>query len=80
MTPRTKSRAALPLLRSYSPHFGRLNMMVGDAHLDNAIVSVLDGHSFALCFLGGALGAELRPLGADRFGQSGLPHEVYDAL
>ncbi|MDE0330257.1 MAG: hypothetical protein OXL41_00155 [Nitrospinae bacterium] len=55
-------------------------MMVGDAHLDNAIVSVLDGHSFALCFLGGALGAELRPLGADRFGQSGLPHEVYDAL
>ena len=48
-------------------------MMVGDAHRDNPVVSVLDGHSLALSFLGGAPGT-------DQFGQSGLPHEVYDAL
>ena len=58
----------------------RLEMMVGDAHRDNPIVSVLDGHSLALSFLGGALGADQRCLGTDQFGQSGLPHEVYDAL
>ncbi len=58
----------------------RLEMMVGNAHIDNPIVSVLDGHSLALSFLGGALGAEQRCLGTDQFGQSGLPHEVYDAL
>ena len=34
----------------------------------------------ALSFLGGALGADQRCLGTDQFGQSGLPHEVYDAL
>ena len=58
----------------------RLEMMVGDEHRDNAVVSVLDGHSLALSFLGGALGADQRCLGTDQFGQSGLPHEVYDAL
>ncbi len=58
----------------------RLEMMVGDDHRDNPIVSVLDGHSLALSFLGGALGADQRCLGTDQFGQSGLPHEVYDAL
>ena len=55
-------------------------MMVGDEHRDNPVVSVLDGHSLALSFLGGALGAEQTCLGTDQFGQSGLPHEVYDAL
>ena len=58
----------------------RLEMMVGDEHRDNPVVSVLDGHSLALSFLGGALGADQRCLGTDQFGQSGLPHEVYDAL
>ncbi len=58
----------------------RLEMMVGEEHCDNPVVSVLDGHSLALSFLGGALGAAQTCLGTDSFGQSGLAHEVYDAL
>ena len=57
---------------SHTGRPSRLEMMVGDEHRDNPVVSVLDGHSLALSFLGGAPGT-------DQFGRSGLPHEVYDA-
>ena len=40
----------------------------------------LGSRSLALSYLGGTLGADQRCLGTDQFGQSGLPHEVYDAL
>src|SRR5262249_16954210 len=41
------------------------------------IVSVLDGHSHALAFIGSALGVPQIPLGVDDFGQSGARHDLY---
>jgi pyruvate dehydrogenase E1 component len=41
------------------------------------IVSVIDGSSHALAFLGSALGIHCVPLGVDRFGQTGSQPEVY---
>jgi pyruvate dehydrogenase E1 component len=41
------------------------------------VVSVLDGHSHALAFVGGALGVPQIPLGVDHFGQSGARSDLY---
>jgi pyruvate dehydrogenase E1 component len=41
------------------------------------VVSVLDGHSQALAFLGSALGVTQLPLGVDHFGQSGGLADLY---
>ncbi len=41
------------------------------------VVSVLDGHSHALAFIGAALGAPQIPLGVDSFGQSGARRDLY---
>jgi pyruvate dehydrogenase E1 component len=41
------------------------------------VVSVLDGHSHGLAFLGGALGVPQIPLGVDHFGQSGARQDLY---
>jgi pyruvate dehydrogenase E1 component len=41
------------------------------------IVSVLDGHSHALAFLGGALGVPQIALGVESFGQSGTRGDLY---
>jgi pyruvate dehydrogenase E1 component len=41
------------------------------------VVSVLDGHSHALAFLGGALGVPQLALGVDDFGQSGTRGDLY---
>jgi pyruvate dehydrogenase E1 component len=43
------------------------------------IVTVIDGASHALAFIGSCLGARLVPLGVDRFGQVGSLAEVYEA-
>jgi pyruvate dehydrogenase E1 component len=43
------------------------------------LVTVLDGSSHALAWLGGALGTRVVPLGVDRFGQAGSQPAVYDA-
>jgi pyruvate dehydrogenase E1 component len=44
---------------------------------DVPVVSVLDGHSHALAFLGGALGVTQTALGVDAFGQSGSRADLY---
>jgi pyruvate dehydrogenase E1 component len=44
---------------------------------DVPVVSVLDGHSHALAFLGGALGVPQLALGVDHFGQSGARADLY---
>ena len=44
---------------------------------DIPLVSVLDGHSHALAFLGGALGVPQLALGVDSFGQSGTRPDLY---
>ena len=41
------------------------------------IVSVLDGHSHCLSFLGSALGVPQLALGVDHFGQSGSRRDLY---
>ena len=41
------------------------------------VVSVIDGSSHALAFLGSALGTRCVPLGVDRFGQTGSQPELY---
>ncbi len=41
------------------------------------IVTVVDGASHALAFMGGALGQRVVPLGVDSFGQSGALEDVY---
>ena len=41
------------------------------------VVSVLDGHSHALAFIGAALGVPQTALGVDDFGQSGARADLY---
>lgn len=41
------------------------------------VVSVLDGHSHALAFIGSALGVPQIPLGVEDFGQSGARQDLY---
>jgi pyruvate dehydrogenase E1 component len=44
---------------------------------ETPLVSVLDGHSHALAWLGSALGVPQVPLGVDGFGQSGARADLY---
>jgi pyruvate dehydrogenase E1 component len=41
------------------------------------VVSVIDGHSHGLAFIGGALGVPQLALGVDDFGQSGARADLY---
>jgi pyruvate dehydrogenase E1 component len=52
-------------------------MLVSADEEDVPVVSVLDGHSHALAFLGGALGVPQFALGVDTFGQSGTRRDLY---
>ena len=61
-------------LRNPRPYVEEL---VSAAEEDVPIVSVLDGHSHALAFLGGALGVTQIALGVDDFGQSGTRADLY---
>ncbi|HEU4370760.1 MAG TPA: hypothetical protein VFV05_21265, partial [Methylomirabilota bacterium] len=54
-----------------------LETLVGADEEDVPVVSVLDGHSHALAFLGGALGVPQLALGVDTFGQSGTRADLY---
>lgn len=56
---------------------GHLATLFPEGHRRAPIVSVLDGASHALAFLGGAFGAPVVPLGADHFGQSGTIPDLY---
>jgi pyruvate dehydrogenase E1 component len=61
-------------LRSPRPY---VETLVGADEEEVPVVSVLDGHSHALAFLGGALGVSQLALGVDDFGQSGTRPELY---
>ena len=54
-----------------------LECLVGADEEEVPIVSVLDGHSHALAFLGSALGVSQMALGVDGFGQSGARPDLY---
>jgi pyruvate dehydrogenase E1 component len=51
--------------------------LVGADEEDVPVVSVLDGHSHALAFIGGALGVTQTALGVDDFGESGARADLY---
>ncbi len=61
-------------LRQPRPH---LEQMVGPEEEGVPLVSVLDGHSHTLAFLGSALGVPQLALGVDHFGQSGSRAALY---
>jgi pyruvate dehydrogenase E1 component len=54
-----------------------LEELVSADEEDVPVVSVLDGHSHALAFLGSALGVPQTALGVDDFGQSGARADLY---
>jgi pyruvate dehydrogenase E1 component len=54
-----------------------LETLVDGAEEDVPVVSVLDGHSHALAFIGSALGVTQIALGVDHFGQSGTRADLY---
>jgi pyruvate dehydrogenase E1 component len=61
-------------LRASRPY---LEQLVTSEEEGVPIVSVLDGHSHGLAFLGSALGVPQIPLGVDHFGQSGSRPDLY---
>ncbi len=54
-----------------------LETLVRDDEAAAPVVTVLDGHSHALAFIGSALGTLQLPLGVDDFGQSGTRRDLY---
>src|SRR5262245_34223226 len=65
------------LYRGLRQRRGMLERLVGADEEGVPIVSVLDGHSHGLAFLGAALGVPQIPLGVDDFGQSGTRADLY---
>ncbi len=61
-------------LRAPRPY---LETLVSADEEDVPVVSVQDGHSHALAFIGGALGVPQLALGVDDFGQSGARVDLY---
>jgi pyruvate dehydrogenase E1 component len=59
---------------------GHLGELFPASHRRAPIVTVMDGASHALAFLGGAFGAPVVPLGTDAFGQSGTIPDLYAAM
>ena len=60
------------------PHAGRsierlrhIERLLAPLSRDARLVTVLDGHPAALCWLGGVRGQRVVPLGVEHFGQSG---------
>jgi pyruvate dehydrogenase E1 component len=60
-----------------APTWVRELFPAGDLEGEVPVVSVLDGHSHALAWLGGVLGVPHVPLGVDAFGQSGARSDLY---
>ena len=54
-----------------------LETLVAADEEDVPVVSVIDGHSHALGFIGGALGVPQQALGVEDFGQSGARADLY---
>ncbi len=74
--------------RSRLTHLDDLTATRSESHLERLlppalrglpIVTVIDGASHSLAFIGGCLGMRTLPLGVDRFGQCGSLPEVYEA-
>ena len=55
-----------------------LEGLIPESERQVPIVTVLDGHSHALSFIGSVFGSKALCLGVDEFGQSGQADELYD--
>ena len=64
-------------LRGRATRRSHLESLLTPAEHGLPVVTVLDGASHALAFVGSALGSRSVALGVDRFGQTGSPAELY---
>ena len=67
-----------PLVDGGRPTSSHLDRLVPATERHAPVVTVIDGASHALAFLGSALGTRCVPLGVDRFGQTGSQPELYE--
>ena len=70
----TRLRAKNPRLRSTS----LLENLIPEKERSCPIISVIDGHSHTLSFLGAVFGTRTVSLGVDEFGQTGSRQELYE--
>jgi pyruvate dehydrogenase E1 component len=61
------------------PAGSHLDSLVTAAERKLPLVTVIDGASHSLSFLGACLGTRTVPLGVDTFGQAGSQPALYDA-
>ncbi len=73
-----QSRLEAIELSQPSPEACHLEALFRPEEYEAPIVTVLDGASHAMAFLGAARGQQVIPLGVDVFGQSGGQDEVYE--
>jgi pyruvate dehydrogenase E1 component len=66
-----------PLADGGAPGESVLDRLLARSERDLPVVTVIDGASHALAWLGSALGTACVPLGVDRFGQTGSQSELY---
>jgi pyruvate dehydrogenase E1 component len=71
-----QARRAAPL-RGTPSETSHLERLVAADERGLPVVTVIDGASHALAFVGAALGVRSVALGVDRFGQTGSQAEVY---
>ena len=55
----------------------RIEELFLDTNPDSLVVSVIDGHSSSLSWIGGAVNRKIISLGVDEFGQSGNLIDLY---
>ncbi len=55
-----------------------LERLIPDQERKCPIVTVMDGHSHTLAFLGSVFGTRTVPLGVDEFGQTGSREQLYE--
>ena len=70
-------QARTTALRGEAPREAHLETLVAEHERGLPLVTVIDGSSHALAWLGGALGNRQLALGVDRFGQTGSQPELY---
>ncbi len=68
-----------PLETGDAPTPSHLDRLVLPEERGAPVVTLVDGHSHALAWLGSALGVRCVPLGVDRFGQTGSQPALYTA-
>ncbi len=73
----TASRGALLRDAWQQPDMGHLATLIPRNERRAPIVTVQDGASHSLAFLGSAWGTPVVPLGVDEFGQSGARNDIY---